>query len=728
MLTESQQKAVDHGDGPAMVLAGPGSGKTTVITNRILSLIRRGAEAEKILVITFTRAAAEEMRQRFEAMAAPARPRVTFGTFHAVFFHILRYECHYSAENILRPEQGYRILDELTQQRSMEADDRKEWIGLLLTEISLVKSEGIGLEHYFSTVCPEDEFRKIYRAYQRRLEEARLIDFDDMGRLCLELFKRRADVLAAWQQHYQYILVDEFQDINNQQYSIVRLLAQPRNNLFIVGDDDQSIYRFRGSRPEIMLNFPKDYPDCHVIELDENFRSTQTIVKESLKVIGENRQRFAKQLRSCSEMGQSVDIRSFRDEETQLLYVIKGIRDARAAGTPLSEIAILTRTNAGGRQIAGKLMEFELPFRMKDVIPDIYDHWIAKDIFAYLRMAECARRSRESGSGDARVVREDLLRVMNRPNRYISRAAVDAAREKRHGGNAAGTAQAERAGAAGRGSRSALRNGAQGSGAAGRGMSENGAAGGGPGGHRAAGQNAPHDGRGLRGGDRRQNAGQASPWVSLGKLEEFYDAQEWMWERLDRLAHNLSMLAHMRPYAAVNYLRRGMEYDDFLTRYALKRRLKAEDLLAVADELQEAARPFDSAQAWSDHIALWRREMAEVRRQMKEESAGKKEERITLSTLHSSKGLEFDEVFILDVNEDVIPYRKAALETDFEEERRLFYVGMTRARKRLHLLCVRERYNKVLRPSRFLDVLGGPADDAGTPGSGTGAKAPACAE
>lgn len=271
-VSNAQHQAITHGAGPAIVLAGPGSGKTLVITQRVRYLIEAyHIRPQEILVITFTKAAAQEMQSRFQALS---RQRgVTFGTFHAVFFHILKYAYHYSAANILTEEKKYQILQRLLSESGLHFEDEKETLSEIASEISVVKNEQIPLEHYYSKSCPEEVFRGFYRKYEEMHRREGLLDFDDMMTMTYELLTQRADILAAWQRHYRYILVDEFQDINLLQYAILRLLADPERNLFIVGDDDQSIYRFRGAKPEIMLNFPKDYPDAKQIVLDRNFRS-----------------------------------------------------------------------------------------------------------------------------------------------------------------------------------------------------------------------------------------------------------------------------------------------------------------------------------------------------------------------------------------------------------------------------------------------------------------------
>ena len=602
-VSNAQHQAITHGAGPAIVLAGPGSGKTLVITQRVRYLIEAyHVRPQEILVITFTKAAAQEMQSRFQELS---RQRgVTFGTFHAFFFHILKYAYHYSAANILTEEKKYQILQRLLSESGLHFEDEKETLSEIASEISVVKNEQIPLEHYYSKSCPEEVFRSFYRKYEEMHRREGLLDFDDMMTMTYELLTQRADILAAWQRHYRYILVDEFQDINLLQYAILRLLANPERNLVIVGDDDQSIYRFRGAKPEIMLNFPKDYPDAKQIVLDRNFRSVASVIRAAQLVIRENTKRFAKRAVHVRKGQGQVDIREFSGQEHESLYLIKKVQESLAGGTPPNEIAVLYRTNQGARPYAERLMEFNIPFEMRDALPNIYEHWIAKDLFAYLHLAR------------ERLDRAEFLQVMNRPKRYIARDAIDA------------------------------------------------------------------------------------KVISLETLRTYYEDKDWMLDRIDRLELDLRMLKDMAPYAAVNYIRYGMNYEDYLQEYAKARRMKPEELTDILDEIQDGCRPFKTVEAWYEHLTAYKERLLEQR--------GKKErdpDAITLATLHSAKGLEFQEVFLVDVNEGTIPHRKASMEADLEEERRLFYVGMTRAKDRLHLFYVRERYGKRVEPSAFLEPL-----------------------
>ncbi len=602
-VDRSQEKAICHRDGPAMILAGPGSGKTTVITRRVEYMIRtHHIRPEDILVITFSRAAAAEMRERFGKLMDGQPVPVTFGTFHAVYFYILKCAYGYTANNIIKEEQRTQFVREYIRRLRLEYDDEADFIAGILGEIGRIKNTGADPEHYYSMSCGEDVFRKIYYAYQEYLSRNRYLDFDDMLVCTKKLFESRPDILAAWQKKFRYILIDEFQDINQIQYEIVRMLALPENHLFIVGDDDQSIYRFRGARPEIMLNFERDYPDTEKILLDTNYRSGNEIVKQAGNLISHNKARFSKDIRAKAKTGFFPVIQSFPKQAEQNLFVIRTIMDLNRQGIPYEEMAILFRTNSQQGLLIRQLFEFNLPFLSKEHIPNLYDHWIVKDMITYLKLAE-GDRSRAS-----------FLKIMNRPKRYLSRESL------------------------------------------------------------------PFE-----------------P-VSFDAWKDFYRTQGWMIQRLEKLRTDLDVISKMRPYSAINYIRRAVAYEDYLEEFASSRKIPKEELLDVLDEIQEDAKGFASFAAWFSH-------MEDVKREWKEQFGEKKtaDSAIRLSTLHASKGLEFDTVFIVDVNEGIIPYKKAVLDQEMEEERRMFYVGMTRAKNRLYLLHSGQIHNKEMAPSRFLE-------------------------
>ena len=609
-FSKAQTQAIMHKDGPMMVLAGPGSGKTTVITHRVQYLTKEyGIDPGDILVITFTRAAAEEMRERYEALTGGGS-RVTFGTFHSIFFRILKLAYRYTADNIVREEQQMQFVRELAQAGGLEPEDENEFAASILSEISSVKGERIALEHYYSKNCPDAVFRQLYAGYEEKMSRAGLIDFDDMMVLCLELFTERKDILSAWQRRYRYILIDEFQDINRLQYEIVRMLAKPEDNLFIVGDDDQSIYRFRGAKPEIMLGFERDYPGAGRILLDVNYRSTEEIVAPALRLIGENQKRFSKAIHTTGRHGKNVITKLWQDPGEENLAIVREIQLYLQSGVRPGDIAVLYRTNAGPRFLMEKLMEYNLPFRTRDTVPNLYEHWISRNILTYIRIAMGSR------------AREDILQVINRPKRYISRDVMP------------------------------------------------------------------------------------DETVSFEKMKVFYAEKDWIAERIESLEGDLRAIARMSPLAAVNYIRQGMGYDEYLIEYAAFRRMRPEELLETADELKESAAGFKTFDEWFAHIEAYKEELLRQAAQRRTET-----DAITLATMHSAKGLEFPIVYILDANEGITPHSRAMLDEDMEEERRLFYVAMTRAKTRLHVYAVRERYHKKAEVSRFVwEYLGRDGD------------------
>ena len=610
-FTKSQSEAIRHQDGPLLVLAGPGSGKTTVVTKRVQYLVQDcHISPSSILVITFTKAAATEMKERFLRLMEQSEEKpqgygnVLFGTFHAVFFNILKLSYGITAANILREETRYQYMKEIVDRLKLEIDDENEFISGVLGEISLIKNERISLEHYFSKNCAEDIFRKIFASYEQRKRNARLIDFDDMLSYTWELLTKRPDILEAWQKKFRYILVDEFQDINRLQYDILRLLAQPENNLFIVGDDDQSIYRFRGAKPEIMLNFQKDFPTAGRVLLNDNFRSTRQIVNAAGRVIRKNQSRFAKEITARGGEGPGVRILAFEDQQQECLYLLKEMQEYKKNGGAWQQMAVLYRTNTQPRLLIQKFMEFNVPFRVRDQVPNLFEHWIAKNLFCYIRLA-CGSK-----------LRKDLLPVLNRPKRYMNRECLN------------------------------------------------------------------------------------DEIICWEYMMDYYKDKPYVCDKIERLQYDLKMLGRMGPFAAINYIRHVMGYEEYLKEYAEFRRMNAEDLMEVLNELQESARVYKTYDEWFAYMERYKKEMDEMRKRQQEVKEG-----VHLATMHSSKGLEYDKVFILDAAEGITPYKKAVLDADLEEERRMFYVAMTRAKKELTICWAKKQFSHELTVSRFVEEM-----------------------
>ena len=605
---KEQKEAIMHRDGPAMVLAGPGAGKTYVITNRVKALIDEyGVKPEQILVVTFSKAAAVEMKERFEMMTGGRRLPVRFGTFHSVFFQILRLAYHYEVKDIATPALKYRFLEETLNETGYEVDDKKEFLSDIEKEISRVKGEGIEIDCYFSSACSAEIFQKMYRGYQEKLQRHRCLDFDDMVVYTYQLLKEREDIRRRWQAQFRYLLIDEFQDINRLQYETVCMLAEPENNLFIVGDDDQSIYGFRGAKPGIMLSFPKRFPDTKQIVLGVNYRCSDEIMKAAERLIGKNNERYEKHIVANKGKEQPVHMKKCENLPDEAEKIVAQIQMYQKEGIAYQEMAVLFRTNMQMRLLAGKLMEHGVPFTMRENLPNLFDTWMAKDIMCYLQLA-LGNRSREK-----------FLKIANRPVRYLSRTAFTESE------------------------------------------------------------------------------------VSFDKLRAYYVVknQEWMEERIWNFEYDLKNLASLSPYAAIHFIRKGIGYDEFLKTYADERNVNADDWFDVLDEMQEMARDKKSIPEFLSFVENYGDTLEEIRQEQKKQQV-KEEPGVSLMTMHASKGLEFPVVFVPTLNEDIVPYRKAVQEGNLEEERRMLYVAMTRAKTYLHLSFVKERFHKEAEPSPFL--------------------------
>ena len=604
-FNEAQTQAIQHTDGPCLVLAGPGSGKTLTIVNRVKYLIeKQKVRPEEILVVTFTRFAAAEMKSRLCLVMGKRDLPVTVGTFHGIYYGILKWAYRMTQENILSETEKYQILRGVINKERMEIFDEEDFIQDIAAEIGKVKNNRIPLEEFVSEKCSADAFRNIYRNYEQHRKELKKIDFDDMLVLCYELFRSRPDVLAQWQKKFRYVLIDEFQDINRIQYDVIRMLAQPENNLFVVGDDDQAIYGFRGADSELMLGFGKDFPNAKQILLGMNYRSTANIVQNSLKLIENNVERYSKKLEANREGGSCLHIQEVKDPVEEAEYVLEEIERCKENGIKEEEIAILFRVHTDARAVVEAMVERKIPFQMKEHLPNIYEHFIAKDIMAYFRLATGTRH------------RQDFLQIMNRPKRYLGRDSVAGAK------------------------------------------------------------------------------------VSFEDMRKFYCDKDWMIDRIDQFEWDVKMLMKMAPYAAIQYIRKRIGYDDFLKEYAFTHQINRSDLNEVLAEIEEAAKAFSSVEEWFAHVEEYTETL-----KVKEKERNRPRPGVRLMTIHASKGLEFKQVFLIAANEGRIPYQKAKTDKEIEEERRLFYVAMTRAKDFLKICYVKIKNGKEVTPSRFVDEL-----------------------
>ena len=601
--SSNQKKAIEHGAGPLMVLAGPGSGKTFVITHRIKYLIEGpGINPAHILVVTFSRAAAKEMKDRFEKLCK--KSPVTFGTFHSVFFNLLKTAYGFNSEQIASDELRYTLIKELIKRNSIENEDINTLAGNLLNEIALVKQDNISIKNYYSNSISSDTFKKIYIDYESELEARGKLDFEDMLSLTYELLSERSDILKAVQNRYRYILVDEFQDINFLQYNIIKLMAGEKQNITVVGDDDQSIYRFRGARPEIMLGFERDFRNVKKVFLDINFRSSTQIVNASTKLISFNSKRFPKSFKAKNGDGAPVSLIEFKNPFLEVNSIIKDIKDYIKSGQDINNIAVLYRTNLSPRLLIERLMRNNIPFTIRDAIPNLFDHWVAKDIISYIKLA--------INMGD----KSDLLRISNKPNRYISRDSLSSSR------------------------------------------------------------------------------------ANIETLFDYYDDKSYMIKRIVELREHLRTIKNLKPATALRYIRNVVGYDEYIEEYCDMNGVESDDCYSILGDLENSAAEYNTFNDWFVHMDEYKDELIEARKKSNENDKG-----VRLMTFHSSKGLEFDIVYIIDVNEGSVPYKKAKGVDEIEEERRMFYVAMTRARKKLFICYCVENFGKSIGKSDFVIEL-----------------------
>ena len=612
-LNRGQDEAIKHGNGPCMVLAPPGSGKTLIVTERTRYLIEEsGVRPDQILVITFTRFAAREMKERFERLTAGKNYPVTFGTFHSIFYGILKCAYGIGANNLMSEKESSVLLQEVLDQTDIEStpevEDEEELVRELLREVGMVKNGLCHLKDFHSKYLTQDEFAEVFRSYEHQKKELKKIDFDDMLVQCYALFRKKPEILQGWQKRFQYILIDEFQDINRVQYEVIRMLAAPRYNLFVVGDDDQSIYGFRGAKPELMLYMKQEFPSLRTISLTVNYRSTEFITGAAARVILHNDTRFYKRVQSFRGRGQNVHVQEVLDEQEEAQYVTEEIQKKLDQGIKPGEIAVLFRAAVQARMISEILSEHRIPFEMRDYVTNFYRHFIVKDMMAYLQLA--------AGKRD----RSLFLTICNRPLRYLARNSME----------------------------------------------------------------------------NRQ--------VNFEDLRKFYCDKDWMLDIIDQFDVDVRMMKNMAPYAAIQYIRKKIGYDDFLKEYAEKHQISWKQLMDVMAELEERSKNFKSYDEWEIHIAKYTQELEEQQAKARK-IKGERENKVQLMTIHSAKGLEFEDVFVIHANEGEIPHQKAEKKDEIEEERRLFYVALTRAKNNLCISYITQKNGNSIKPSRFVEEL-----------------------
>lgn len=614
-LNVQQQAAALHYEGPGAVLAVPGSGKTTVLMTRTANLIiNHNIRPENILTITFNKAAVQDMQSRFHSIFGRDLPPMNFSTIHAFALSVLRSHCRTCGKqiNIIEGEKSgankSRILKAIYREVNGEfpGDDKLEELARWISYIKNMMLEGPSAERDKLDI-KVDGFKDIFDKYEAFKKEKGYINFDDMLTEAYAILKEDGQMLSQCRARYPYIQVDEFQDNSKIQNELIRLIAAPLNNLFVVADDDQCIYGFRGACSQAVLDFGKDYPGAKNFFMEQNFRSHKDIVELSNGFIRGNLQRYNKSMYTEKTDRGTVQAARPEDEEEQLDLLVKALKQENT----LSETAVLFRNNLSAVTIADRLMREGMPFYIKDKSLHFFKHWVTEDILSFLKLALNP------------MDMESFRRIYYKCGCYISREAVD---------------QAE---------------------------------------------------AGL---------GKSTVYDALRKTSTISSFSS---TKLDELEASVRSLGYKNPEFALEYIENDIGYSDYIIENGPKKGYSVENLKSILESLKIIARHTTTLTGFMERLDT-------LQQGIQEAALNKKHQGVILSTIHSSKGLEFESVYMVDLAQGIFPPQGAAdlLENGdssaMEEERRLFYVGMTRAKERLVLLYPRKRNGEFSQPSVFV--------------------------
>ncbi|AQQ54415.1 ATP-dependent helicase [Planococcus lenghuensis] len=596
-LNKIQRKAVERTEGPLLLLACPGSGKTTTMIMRIGYLIEeKNASPNRIKAITFSRASATDMAERYKRFF-PGLPAVDFSTIHSLAFRIVR--DYFQGKPYVMIEgngkQGLNKRQLLKEMYQTEMDEQitEDQLDELMSFISFVKNKMMPKEKWRKLKGPFDGAADILRTYEAFKEnyDTRLVDFDDMLTLANEALERRPDLLAKYQNMWDYVMTDESQDTSLVQHAIVEKLVASHRNLCVVADDDQSIYTWRAAEPTYLLKFKTVYADAYVMKMERNYRSSKTIVDAANQFIKTNKQRHDKNMHTDREEGNPIVMRRFASEETQLQYVLKELKKLDHYG----DTAILYRNNSSSTILMAELNRLGIPFYMKDADNRFFAHWIVEDMLNFMRFSLKPERA------------DVYAKIAAKTNAYWTGSQLKAMNRVKP----------------------AERNG-------------------------------------------------------LDEITRSVTMKDYQLKIVEQQKKWFQSMQEMKPSKAIKTIRKELGYDQMLTSRAEKFGMRLNYLTQILATLEQIAEPLPSMAAFAQRL----RELEEVTQEAKNE---KTDEMLTLSTFHSSKGLEFDRVYMVDLNQGVIPAEEDQEEPALlEEARRLYYVGMTRAKAHLELLSYDE--------------------------------------
>ena len=591
----AQQEAICFGEGTMLVLAGPGSGKTAVITQRIRYLVEeRHITPSDILTITFTKAAALEMKQRACQICRGAENAV-FGTFHSVFFQIIRSSSKFQNYSIMTEQQKLQILRPLLKGKKLDCVQMSSFCEQFLSDLSFYKNTGREREEKAGqkqTVqkqagqnqAEQMQLHELRQAYEQCCRKRWLLDFDDILIYCHRLLTEDTGLCDRWKNRFRYILIDEFQDINDVQYQIIKLLSANCENLFVVGDDDQAIYSFRGADPSYMHRFLEDYPKSRQVKLNINYRCGDLILALAARSIAHNKYRFEKEIKAGNSGENRVVATCFQNRAEELSFLTEEILTHRNEGLT----AILVRTNRMAESVAEACFRRQISYQMREKKQDFYAQKCVVEVLSVIRFVAEGRN------------RSDFMAFMNKPVRYINREML-----------------------------------------------------------------------------QKEN-------VDLRALLEECREDPEQYRIIQKLQQDLAMVEMLDPFGAISYIRKVMQYDCCLSPGETGEKEKE-----ILDELLERCREFHSHTAFLAHIAAYRSKLEQEsgRKQSEADQGNAKRNPVRIMTYHGSKGLEFDTVFLPFLNSGDVPHGRNLSTMELEEERRLFYVAVTRAKKSLYLSC-----------------------------------------
>ena len=601
----AQQEAICFGEGTMLVLAGPGSGKTAVITQRIRYLVEeRHITPSDILTITFTKAAALEMKQRACQICRGAENAV-FGTFHSVFFQIIRSSSKFQNYSIMTEQQKLQVLRPLLKGKKLDCVQMSSFCEQFLSDLSFYKNTGREREEKAGqkqavqkqaeqkqTVqekagqnqAEQMQLHELRQAYEQCCRKRWLLDFDDILIYCYRLLTEDSGLRDRWENRFRYILIDEFQDINDVQYQIIKLLSANYENLFVVGDDDQAIYSFRGADPSYMHRFLEDYPNSRQVKLNINYRCGDRILALAARSIAHNKYRFEKEIKAGNSGENRVIATCFQNRAEELSFLTEEIMTHRNEGLT----AILVRTNRMAEQVSEACFRRQIPYQMREKKQDFYAQKCVVEVLSVIRFVAEGRN------------RSDFMAFMNKPMRYINREMLQ------------------------------------------------------------------------------------KETVDLWALLEEYREDPEQYRIIQKLQQDLAMVEMLDPFGAISYIRKVMQYDCCLSPGETGEKEKE-----ILDELLERCWEFHSYTAFLAHIAAYRSKLEHEGVRMRSGTDPDKTDQnpVRIMTYHGSKGLEFDTVFLPFLNSGDVPHGRNLSSMELEEERRLFYVAVTRAKKTLYLSC-----------------------------------------